>query len=116
MERFCKIAPGVPKMANMLEGGEHAHMHAEGAGGDGVQDRRVPAVAAGDDGARHGARCAEIRDDGYPDESSMPTFEELKRIVGFPEYYVDEARYDTTHKAHVPNIPPPPVRTSRRLL
>ena len=49
----------------------------------------------------------EIRDDGYPDESSMPTFEELKRIVGFPEYYVDEARYDTTHKAHVPNIPPP---------
>ena len=39
-------------------------------------------------------------------DTSLP-FEELKRIVGFPEYYVDEARYDTTHKAHVPNIPPP---------
>ena len=80
-------------------------MHAEGAGGDRVQDRRVPAVAAGDDGARQERALREIRDDGYPDESSMPTFEELKRIVG-SEYYVDEARYDTTHKAHVPNTPP----------
>ena len=50
----------------------------------------------------------EIRDEGYPDETAMPTFEELKGIVGFPQYYHEEARYDTLHAAHVPPIPKPP--------
>ena len=39
---------------------------------------------------------AGIRDDGYPDESTLPTFEELREVVGFPQYYDEEARYDTT--------------------
>ena len=50
---------------------------------------------------RHYPRAIEktlvgIRDDGYPDESTLPTFEELRDVVGFPQYYEEEARYDTT--------------------
>ena len=30
MEAFCKIAPGVPKMANMLEGGARLDLHRRG--------------------------------------------------------------------------------------
>ena len=108
MEAFCKIAPGVPKMANMLEGGGSTPICTPKE----LEDMGFKVVAYPLSLLATSARAMErtlreIRNDGYPDESSMPTFEELKRIVGFPEYYVDEARYDTTHKAHVPNIPPP---------
>jgi hypothetical protein len=43
-----------------------------------------------------------IRDDGYPaavyppNTPLLPTFTELQEVVGFPRYYEDEARYDTT--------------------
>ena len=108
MEAFCKVAPNVPKMANMLEGGGSTPICTPRE----LEDMGFKVVAYPLSLLATSARAMErtlreIRNDGYPDESSMPTFEELKRIVGFPEYYVDEARYDTTHKAHVPNIPPP---------
>ena len=108
MEAFCKVAPNVPKMANMLEGGGSTPICTPRE----LEDMGFKVVAYPLSLLATSARAMErtlreIRNDGYPDERSMPTFEELKRIVGFPEYYVDEARYDTTHKAHVPNIPPP---------
>lgn len=108
MERFCAIAPGVPKMANMLEGGGSTPICTPKELEEmGFKIVAYPLSLLATTARAMERALREIRDDGYPDESSMPTFEELKRIVGFPEYYVDEARYDTTHKAHVPNIPPP---------
>ena len=111
MEQFCKIAPGVPKMANMLEGGGSTPICTPRELEEmGFKVVAYPLSLLATTARAMEKALREIRDDGYPDERSMPSFEELKRIVGFPEYYVDEARYDTTHKAHVPNIPPPTNR------
>jgi len=38
----------------------------------------------------------EIKEDGYPDESKLPTFESLKATCGLPGYYADAERYDVT--------------------
>mmetsp|Transcript_784 Transcript_784/g.2606 ORF Transcript_784/g.2606 Transcript_784/m.2606 type:complete len:412 (-) Transcript_784:553-1788(-) len=106
MEAFCKVAPGVPKMANMLEGGGSTPICTPKE----LEDMGFKVVAYPLSLLACTVRAMEntlreIRDDGYPDENTMPSFEELKNTVGFPEYYVDEARYDTTHNAHVPRIP-----------
>ena len=34
-----------------------------------------------------------IKTHGYPPDALLPTFEELKDAVGFPEYYANDARY-----------------------
>ena len=110
MQRFASVAPGTPKMANMLEGGGSTPICSPRE----LEDMGFKVVAYPLSLLAVSARAmevalAEIRDFGYPDEAKMPTFEELKQLVGFPQYYAEEARYDTTpdrdHAAHVPNIP-----------
>ena len=97
MQAFCKVAPGVPKMANMLEGGGSTPICTPAE----LEDMGFKVVAYPLSLLACTVRAMEntlagIRDDGYPDESTLPTFEELRDVVGFPAYYEEEARYKTT--------------------
>ena len=99
MERFCRIAPGVPKMANMLEGGDKTPL-LDGAAltAMGVRIIAYPLSLLGVTVRAMQAQLAVIRDtNGDPSavSSSLPSFEELQSAVGFPEYYAEAARYAT---------------------
>ena len=94
MRAFCKIAPGVPKMANMLEGGGSTPICSP----EELQDMGFSIVAyplsllavsvKAMERALH-----EIKSDGYPSDETLPTFVDLQASVGFPEYYAEDERY-----------------------
>ena len=101
MEAFCKIAPGVPKMANMLEGGGATPICSP----DELRDMGFKVVAYPLSLLMASTRAMEntlrtIRDEGYPDESTLGTFEEIKDVIGFNAYYAEE---DCTHSLCVAN-------------
>ena len=94
MRAFCKVAPGVPKMANMLEGGGSTPICTP----EELQDMGLSIVAyplsllAVSVKAMERA-LREIKDEGYPSDDTLPTFVDLQSSVGFPEYYNDDERY-----------------------
>jgi 2-methylisocitrate lyase-like PEP mutase family enzyme len=94
MRAFCKIAPGVPKMANMLEGGGSTPICSP----EELQDMGFSIVAyplsllAVSVKAMERA-LREIKSDGYPSDETLPTFVDLQASVGFPEYYAEDERY-----------------------
>lgn len=96
MRAFCKVAPGVPKMANMLEGGGSTPICTP----EELQDMGFSIVAyplsllAVSVKAMERA-LREIKDEGYPSDDTLPTFVDLQSSVGFPEYYDDDERYKT---------------------
>ena len=97
LRAFCKAVPGTPKMANMLEGGGRTPICSP----EELQDMGFSVVAYPLTvlGAYVNATervLREIKEDGYPDESRLPTFESLKATCGFPGYYADAERYDVT--------------------
>ena len=100
MEAFCKVAPGVPKMANMLEGGGSTPICSPAE----LEAMGFKVVAYPLSLLAVSVRAMElalkgIKDEGYPPEDMLPTFLELQEVVGFPEYYAEESRYDTTPDA-----------------
>ena len=91
------MAPDVPKMANMLEGGGSTPICTPAE----LEDMGFKVVAYPLSLLACTVRSIEntlrdIKHEGYPDESTLPTFEELRDVVGFPKYYQEEERYDTT--------------------
>lgn len=97
MKAFCEIAPQVPKMANMLEGGGKSPilnlLELEEIGykivayplsllGVSIQAMKDALVA--------------IKGGRIPPPGSMPSFEEIKEILGFNNYYEEEKRYATS--------------------
>ena len=94
MRAFCKVTPGVPKMANMLEGGGSTPICTP----EELQDMGFSIVAyplsllAVSVKAMERA-LREIKDEGYPSDDTLPTFVDLQSSVGFPEYYDDDERY-----------------------
>ncbi|CAH9104564.1 unnamed protein product [Cuscuta europaea] len=100
MRSFCEVSPSVPKMANMLEGGGKTPILTPVE----LQDIGFKIVAyplsllAVSIGAMQGALAA-IRSGCLPSPGSMPSFEEMKDILGFNVYYEEEERYalSTSH-------------------
>ncbi|CAL2228313.1 unnamed protein product [Prunus armeniaca] len=97
MKAFCGISSPVPKMANMLEGGGKTPilnpLELEDVGYKlvtyplsliGVSIRAMQEALAG------------IRGGRIPPPGSMPSFEELKEILGFNNYYDEEKRYSAS--------------------
>ncbi|XP_076882873.1 uncharacterized protein LOC143531471 [Bidens hawaiensis] len=97
MKAFCETAPQVPKMANMLEGGGKTPiltpLELEEVGFKivvyplsllGVSIRAMEDALQAIKGGRVPSSPA-----------SMPSFEELKEILGFNAYYEEEKRYAT---------------------
>ncbi|XVE81116.1 hypothetical protein DITRI_Ditri15bG0036900 [Diplodiscus trichospermus] len=94
MKAFCEVSPLVPKLANMLEGGGKTPiftpLELEEIGyklvvyplslmGVSIQAMQDALIA--------------LKGGRIPPPGSMPTFEEIKEIVGFNSYYEEEKRY-----------------------
>ena len=94
MRAFCKVAPGVPKMANMLEGGGSTPICTPQELEDmGFSIVAYPLSLLAVSVKAMERALDEIKREGYPSDESLPTFVELQSSVGFPEYYADDERY-----------------------
>ncbi|CAH9109781.1 unnamed protein product [Cuscuta epithymum] len=100
MRSFCEVSPLVPKMANMLEGGGKTPILTPVELEDiGFKIVAYPlSLLAVSIGAMQGALAA-IRSGRLPSPGSMPSFEEIKDILGFNVYYEEEKHYafSTSH-------------------
>ncbi|KAF5465257.1 hypothetical protein F2P56_015280 [Juglans regia] len=97
MKAFCEISPLVPKMANMLEGGGKTPilnpLELEDIGYKLVS---YPLSLIGASIQAMQDSLAALRGGRIPPPRSMPSFEEIKEILGFNTYYKEEQRYATS--------------------
>ncbi|XP_075660530.1 uncharacterized protein LOC142630419 isoform X2 [Castanea sativa] len=96
MKAFCEISPLVPKMANMLEGGGKTPilnpLELEDLGYKLVA---YPLSLIGVSIRAMQDSLNAIKGGRIPPPGSMPSFEEIKEILGFNTYYEEEKRYAT---------------------
>ncbi|KAJ4723180.1 Isocitrate lyase [Melia azedarach] len=96
MKAFCEISPVVPKMANMLEGGGKTPilnpLELEELGYKLVA---YPLSLIGVSIQAMQDSLTAIKGGRIPPPGSMPSFEEIKEILGFNTYYEEEKRYAT---------------------
>ncbi|GMN22137.1 hypothetical protein TIFTF001_048968 [Ficus carica] len=94
MKAFCETAPLVPKLANMLEGGGKTPildpLELEDVGYKLVV---YPLSLIGVSIQAMQDALYAIRNGHVPSPGSMPSFEEIKEILGFNNYYEEEKRY-----------------------
>lgn len=96
MQAFCKVAPGVHKMANMLEGGGKTPILSPLELEDiGFKIVAYPLSLVGVSIRAMQDALAALKSGRLPPPSLLPSFETVKDIVGFPKYYEEEARYST---------------------
>jgi 2-methylisocitrate lyase-like PEP mutase family enzyme len=95
MRRYCAEVDG-PKMANMIEGGKTPWLAPEDLAGIGYTIAVYPLTLLN---VSIGAMRAALRSlqAGERPAAAME-FEALKRAVGFPEYYAEEAKYHSFSK------------------
>lgn len=104
MQAFCNIFPQVPKMANMLEGGGKtpilSPMELEEIGFKivsyplsllGVSIRAMQDALSG------------LKSGRIPPPATLPSFEEMKEIIGFNDYYEEEKCYSMTGHSDAKN-------------
>ncbi|XP_057436610.1 uncharacterized protein LOC130729016 [Lotus japonicus] len=97
MKAFCQVAPHVPKLANMLEGGGKTPILSPRELDEiGYKLVVYPLSLLGVSIKAMQDALAAIKDGGVPPPESMPSFEEIKDIVGFNAYYEEEKRYATS--------------------
>jgi len=92
MRRYCQEVDG-PKMANLIEGGKtpllpHAELDAIGY--------KIAVYPLTMLNVSIVAMRAALKQLARGEATAAMTFEDLKRAVGFPEYYAEEARYKST--------------------
>ncbi|CDP14675.1 unnamed protein product [Coffea canephora] len=96
MKALCEVYPLVPKMANMLEGGGKtpilSPMELEEIGYKLVV---YPLSLMGVSIRAMQDALTAIKGGRMPSPGSMPSFEEIKDILGFNKYYEEEKRYAT---------------------
>jgi 2-methylisocitrate lyase-like PEP mutase family enzyme len=90
MRRYCSAVDG-PKMANLIEGGKTPLLPPSQLGAIGYKIAVYPLTLLNVSiQAMRSALVSLARSERPP---SAMDFEDLKRAVGFPAYYADEARY-----------------------
>ncbi|KAI3688359.1 hypothetical protein L1987_82071 [Smallanthus sonchifolius] len=96
MKAFCEISPQVPKMANMLEGGGKTPiltpLELEEIG---YRIVAYPLSLLGVSIRAMEDALQAIKKGRVPSPASMPSFEEVKEVLGFNAYYEEEKRYAT---------------------
>ncbi|KAF4357891.1 hypothetical protein G4B88_027775 [Cannabis sativa] len=96
MKAFCETAPLVPKMANMLEGGGKTPiLNLLELGDIGYRIVAYPLSLLGVSMQAMQDALTAIKGGRIPSPGSMPSFEEMKEILGFNIYYEEEKRYAT---------------------
>lgn len=97
MKAFCDVSPLIPKMANMLEGGGKTPifnpLELEEIGYKLVV---YPLSLIGVSMRAMQDALAAIKGGRMPSPGSMPSFEEIKDLLGFNLYYEEDKRYATT--------------------
>lgn len=97
MKAFCAIAPGVPKMANMLEGGGKTPILSPVELEEiGYKIIAYPLSLIGVSMRAMEDALIAIKGGRIPPPSSLPTFEEIKNTLGFNHYYEEDKRYAVT--------------------
>ncbi|KAL3724418.1 hypothetical protein ACJRO7_029569 [Eucalyptus globulus] len=104
MKAFCEISPSVPKMANMLEGGGKTPilnpLELEEIGYKLVA---YPLSLIGVSIRAMQDSLAAIKGGRMPPPGSMPSFEDMKEILGFNTYYEEEKRYAIPTTSQLPS-------------
>ncbi|QHO09681.1 2,3-dimethylmalate lyase [Arachis hypogaea] len=96
MRAFCQVSPHIPKMANMLEGGGKTPILTPQQLEDiGYKIVVYPLSLIGVSIRAMQDALAALKGGRIPPPESMPSFEEIKDIVGFNTYYEEEKRYVT---------------------
>uniref|UniRef100_A0ACD5UCM1 Uncharacterized protein n=1 Tax=Avena sativa TaxID=4498 RepID=A0ACD5UCM1_AVESA len=97
MKAFCAVSPGVPKMANMLEGGGKtpilSPLELEEIG---YKIIAYPLSLIGVSMRAMEDALVAIKGGRIPPPGSLPSFEEIKDTLGFNHYYEEEKRYIAT--------------------
>ncbi|KAM7260390.1 hypothetical protein ACFE04_016131 [Oxalis oulophora] len=97
MRAFCEICPQVPKMANMLEGGGKTPiLNPLELDEIGYKIVAYPLSLIGVSIQAMQDSLTAIKGGRIPPPGSMPSFEEIKDILGFNTYYEEEKRYAIT--------------------
>ncbi|KAL0358457.1 UNVERIFIED_CONTAM: 2,3-dimethylmalate lyase, partial [Sesamum angustifolium] len=95
MQAFCEVSPLVPKMANMLEGGGKTPILSPLELADvGYKVVAYPLSLIGVSIRAMQDALLAIKGGRIPSPGSMPSFEEIKEILGFNVYY-EEMLYST---------------------
>ncbi|XP_039055642.1 2,3-dimethylmalate lyase isoform X4 [Hibiscus syriacus] len=98
MKAFCEVSPLVPKLANMLEGGGKTPiltpLELEEIGYKLVV---YPLSLIGVSIQAMQDSLTALKGGRIPPPGRMPSFEEIKEIVGFNKYYEEEKRYATSN-------------------
>lgn len=96
MQAFCNIAVGIPKMANMLEGGGKTPiltpLELEELG---YKIVAYPLSLIGVTISAMQDALLALKSGRMPPPADLPSFEEIKRTVGFDRYYEEEKNYTT---------------------
>ena len=50
------------------------------------------------------AAMQELKEDRIPDDSALPSFTELQRVIGFPEYFQEAERYAAAPQPEAPAV------------
>ncbi|KAL5214026.1 hypothetical protein ABZP36_003178 [Zizania latifolia] len=97
MKAFCAISPGVPKMANMLEGGGKTLILSPAKLEEtGYKLIAYPLSLIGVSMRAMEDALVAIKGGHIPPPSNLPSFEEIKDTLGFNSYYKKEKRYVVT--------------------
>ncbi|GFP93400.1 2 3-dimethylmalate lyase [Phtheirospermum japonicum] len=95
MKAFCEVSP-LPKMANMLEGGGRTPILSPIELADvGYKLVAYPLSLLGVSIHAMQDALLAIKGGRIPSPGSMPSFEEIKEILGFNIYYEEEMQYST---------------------
>eukprot|EP00892_Ulva_mutabilis_P001087 jgi/Ulvmu1/1097/UM106_0013.1 len=100
MRRFANelrgVASGVPKMASMLEGGGKTPLltQAELARMN-FKLVAYPLSLLGVSVRAMQSALSDLKADRIPDDSVLPSFTDLQRTIGFPQYFQEAERYAT---------------------
>lgn len=104
MQAFCNIFPQVPKMANMLEGGGKtpilSPMELEEIGFKIVS---YPLSLLGVSIRAMKDALSALKSGRIPPPATLPSFEEIKDIIGFNDYYEEEKCYSMTGQSDAKN-------------
>ena len=92
MRRYCQEVDG-PKMANLIEGGKTPLLPHSELAAIGYKIAVYPLTMLN---VSIVAMRAALKQLARGEATAAMTFEDLKRAVGFPEYYAEEARYKST--------------------
>lgn len=97
MKAFCQTSPSTPKLVNMLEGGGKTPILSP----DELQEIGFKLVAYPLSLIGVSIRAMEdaltaLQGGRIPPPGKLPSFEEIKEIVGFNEYYKEDERYKLT--------------------